>query len=35
MKINFTSDNELSIHKAIEIPKMTLVVWATFYKNKK
>ena len=35
MKIKFNSDDELSLHKIIEIPTMTIVVRAIFYENSK
>ena len=35
MKIKFDSDDNLSLNKTIEIPKMTIVVRAVFHGNKK
>ena len=35
MKIKFSSDGELPLNKTIEIPSMTIVVRAIFYKNNK
>ena len=35
MKIKFNSDEVLSLNKAIEIPKMTIVVRAVFHENNK
>ena len=35
MKIKFDSDNEFSLNKTLEIPKMTIVVGAVFYENNK
>ena len=33
MKIKFNSDDELALNKSIEIPIMTIVVWAVFHEN--
>ena len=35
MKIKFSSDDELSVNKTIEIPTMTEVVTAIFLENNK
>ena len=35
MKIKFSSDDELSVNKTIEIPAMTVVVTAIFLENNK
>ena len=35
MKINFNSDDKLSLNKTIEILSMTIVVRAIFYDNNK
>ena len=35
MKIKFSSDDELTLNKTIEIPSMTIVVRAIFYENNK
>ena len=35
MKIKFNTDDELPLKKTIEIPTMTIVVRANFYKIKK
>ena len=35
MKIKFSSDDELSVNKTIEIPTMTVVVTAIFLENNK
>ena len=35
MKINFSSDDELPLNKAIEIPTITIVVRAVFHENNK
>ena len=35
MKIKFNSDNEFPLNKAIEIPKMTIVVRAVLHENNK
>ena len=34
MEIKFDSDDELTLNKTIEIPSMTIVARAIFYKNK-
>ena len=35
MKIKFNSDNELSLNKTIEIPKIMIAVRAVFHENNK
>ena len=35
MRIKFNSDDELPLHKTIEIPTMTIVVRAVFHGNNK
>ena len=35
MKIKFSSDDELPLNKAIEIPTITIVVGAVFHENNK
>ena len=35
MKNKFDSDNEFSLNKTLEIPKMTIAVWYFFYGNNK
>ena len=35
MKINFDSDDSLSLNKTIEIPIMTIVIRAAFFENNK
>ena len=35
MKIKFNSDDELPLHKTIEIPRMIIVAKAVFYENHK
>ena len=34
MKIKFDSDGNLPLNKTLEIPIMTIVVWAVFHENK-
>ena len=34
-KVKFNSDDKLPLNKSIEIPTMTIVVWAVFHENNK